>query len=583
MTKNTQNSDEYVNFKGQSYFNLTKLKQRGWTSKMIDLFLGNYDCEKTNPFYRSAATQKLYLVNRVLKTEKKKKFLDYINKKNIIKEKKVIEVPFKSYLDTFSRQGLRKITLITGPTNSGKTYDAISKMIENKQGAYLAPLRLMALEKYKEISTKYPCSLITGEDKKINDHSQFVSQTIETYNSDFYNTIIIDEFQMISDPQRGNSWLRAFLSANCDNLIILGSNNIHNIVQKLVKLTGEIIDKSIIKERLSILDTNVPYFSVDSLPPRSLIGAFSRRTIFQLKNELESKGKKTAVIYGALSAENKIKQAQKYESGECDYLVATDAIGMGLNLSIEYVFFYDLTKFDGVQTRELNQMEINQIAGRAGRYKIYPTGYICSFESQLYNIRKALTKNDEQLENVGLFPSFDQIQHIQSKIKTKKINKVLEYYYEFFLLQENELFQNNDYTSNMKALAKEIDKHSLNLDIKYILLRTEIDINNKYLKQLFNDYIKSYKQNGFIDDHFLDDLVFSVDDNLKHLENLYSNVKLALNMANLIGMNKHATLEIIELKKEFDEIINTKISQKHVNLKYKKKYDELDEDDDLFY
>ena len=270
---------------------------------------------------------------------------------------------------------VRKVTFFAGPTNSGKSYMAFEKLAKANSGVYLGPLRLLALEGVEELSKRgVRASLITGEERDIDPKATHVSQTIETYDREAnYSCAIIDEIQMISDKGRGGAFMEALLNINADDVVLTGSSNAVEIVREICSLTGDLFEVHYL-ERKNPLKW-VGNFTLPRHPSEDMKGtaivAFSKKSIHQIRNFMLDKGYTVSVIYGALSPDVRRSEAERFRSGETDILVATDAIGMGLNLPIKRVLFSQSNKFDGEEIRDLSPTEVLQIGGRAGRYGMF--------------------------------------------------------------------------------------------------------------------------------------------------------------------------------------------------------------------
>ncbi len=262
----------------------------------------------------------------------------------------------------------KKIVALLGPTNTGKTYHAIKKMLEFDSGIFGLPLRLLAREVYdncvKEIG-KEKVALITGEEKIIPSTAQFFICTVESMPKDkIVDFVAIDEIQMCGDKERGHIFTNRLLHLRGEKLtMFLGSQVMRNIIKNLVNNVE--FEK---KERFSKL-TYSGYKKISRLDRKTAIIAFSIEEVYALAELIRRQKGGAAVIMGSLSPKTRNSQVELYQSGDVDYLVATDAIGMGLNMDINEIYFSNLKKFDGKKTRRLNLIEISQIAGRAGRFK----------------------------------------------------------------------------------------------------------------------------------------------------------------------------------------------------------------------
>lgn len=258
-----------------------------------------------------------------------------------------------------ARKIRRTITFHCGPTNSGKTYQALKELISSKTGCYCGPLRLLAWEVYDKLrQEQLLCNLITGNEKEILLNSTHTSSTVEMVDlQQYYDIAIIDEIQMIGDNRRGWAWSQALLGILSPNVHVCGSSNALPILKSICKQTNDVL---IIKsyERLSPLTiSKSPLTTFKNIQAGDCIVSFSRRNLYRIKKEIESKypGNHCCVIYGNLPPIARKDQAKLFSSPNNRYncLVATDAIGMGLNLSIKRIIFSTMSKFDGSTERLL--------------------------------------------------------------------------------------------------------------------------------------------------------------------------------------------------------------------------------------
>ncbi|MDC1245371.1 helicase-related protein [Pelagibacteraceae bacterium] len=260
-----------------------------------------------------------------------------------------------------------KITAVLGPTNTGKTYLAIETMLSFDSGMIGFPLRLLAREVYDKIIKKISVdkvALITGEEKIIPTNAKYFLCTVESMPINKHLDFVgIDEIQMCADHERGHIFTDRLLNLRGEKLtMLMGSSTIRNIVNKLGEDT-EFINK----ERLSKL-SYVGHKKISRINRKTAIIAFSTEEVYAIAELVRRQKGGAAIVMGSLSPKTRNAQVQLYQSGDVDFLVATDAIGMGINMDLENVFFSNLKKFDGRKLRRLNMSEIGQIAGRAGRY-----------------------------------------------------------------------------------------------------------------------------------------------------------------------------------------------------------------------
>jgi ATP-dependent RNA helicase SUPV3L1/SUV3 len=260
-----------------------------------------------------------------------------------------------------------KITAVLGPTNTGKTHFAIETMLSFDSGMIGFPLRLLAREVYDKVIKKISLdkvALITGEEKIIPPNAKYFLCTVESMPIDKYLEFVgVDEIQMCADHERGHIFTDRLLNMRGEKLtMLMGSNTIKSIISKL---DGDI--EFINRERLSKL-TYAGHKKISRINRKTAIIAFSAEEVYAIAELIRRQKGGAAIVMGSLSPKTRNAQVELYQSGDVDFLVATDAVGMGINMDLDYVYFSNLKKFDGKKLRKLNISEIGQIAGRAGRY-----------------------------------------------------------------------------------------------------------------------------------------------------------------------------------------------------------------------
>lgn len=271
----------------------------------------------------------------------------------------------------------RRFVLHLGGTNTGKTYAGFQRLIRAETGVYLAPLRLLALEAQETLlDAGVDCSLSTGEEEDLREEDTHMAATAEKLSLErHYDVAVIDECQMIADRQRGYAWTRAILGVQAPEVHLCAAPEAKDLLVRLIESCGDSYE--IVWHRrktpLVCMDHTVDYTRVQ---PGDALITFSKVGVLSVAEDLRQAGKKAAIIYGALPYATRRRQMEGFLAGEMRYVVATDAIGMGLNLPIRRVIFMDTEKFDGVERRELRPEEIQQIAGRAGRYGMYDKGFV---------------------------------------------------------------------------------------------------------------------------------------------------------------------------------------------------------------
>jgi len=259
-----------------------------------------------------------------------------------------------------------RVLALLGPTNTGKTFYAIERMLAHGSGIIGFPLRLLARENYERICRikgAAQVALVTGEEKIVPPNARYFCCTVESMPLDRpVDCLAVDEIQLAADPERGHVFTdRLLWSRGIHETIFMGADTIRPLLRRLVP-EAEMIER----RRLSQL-SHAGYQKLSRLPPRSAVVAFSADQVYDIAEQLRRHRGGTAVVLGALSPRTRNAQVELFESGEVDYLVATDAIGMGLNLQVKHVAFAGLDKFDGRRFRQLSTAEMAQIAGRAGR------------------------------------------------------------------------------------------------------------------------------------------------------------------------------------------------------------------------
>ncbi|TNN52639.1 ATP-dependent RNA helicase SUPV3L1, mitochondrial [Liparis tanakae] len=290
-----------------------------------------------------------------------------------------LRVPANWYPEARAIQ--RKVIFHAGPTNSGKTYHAIQRYLGAKSGVYCGPLKLLAHEIFEKTNIAgVPCDLVTGEERTFMDPdgrvSGHVACTIEMCSVNTpYEVAVIDEIQMIRDPSRGWAWTRALLGLCAEEIHVCGEPAAIDFIRELMYTTGEEMEVNTYERLTPFTISDQAVESLDNLRPGDCIVCFSKNDIYSISRQIEARGLECAVIYGSLPPGTKLSQAKKFNDPDdpCKIMVATDAIGMGLNLSIRRIIFNSLIK-PNVNEKGEKQMETIstsqalQISGRAGRY-----------------------------------------------------------------------------------------------------------------------------------------------------------------------------------------------------------------------
>ncbi|CAF4277930.1 unnamed protein product [Rotaria sp. Silwood2] len=393
----------------------------------------------------------------------------------------------------------RKITFHAGPTNSGKTYHALQRFINSESGIYCGPLKLLASEAfYKTNAAGTKCDLVTGEERRFGDSegksANHVACTVEMTNlNTLYDVAVIDEIQMIRDPQRGWAWTRALLGLQAKEIHVCGEISTRELIEELMITTD---DEFEIREyerltKLNYLDGAVETF--DNVRPGDCFVCFNKNDIFHVSRELERRGHEVAVIYGSLPPGTKLLQAQRFNDPNdlCKIMVATDAIGMGLNLSIKRIIFYSLAK---PQLNEQGEKEKNnvttsqalQIAGRAGRFaSAFPDGEVTTFRHDDSSVLKDIMHRQlETIKRAGLHPTAEQIEMFAYYLPKHSLSSLMDTFIKLSQLNNNLYFMCN--IENMKFLADIIEHVPLSVRVRYVFSCAPINKNMTFYARQFS-------------------------------------------------------------------------------------------------
>ena len=268
-----------------------------------------------------------------------------------------------------------------GPTNSGKTYHALERFFNAKSGVYCGPLKLLAVEVFQKSKDKgTPCDLVTGEERSYANEektpSSHVSCTVEMVSVNTpYEVAVIDEIQMMRDPQRGWAWTRALLGVVAEEIHVCGEGAAIDMVKEILLSAAEEVEVRHYKRLTHLTIEDKALGSLTNIRPGDCVVCFGKEAIYGISRQLEALGKECAVIYGSLPPGTKLAQAKKFNDPEhpCKVMIATDAIGMGLNLNIGRIIFHTIVK---PSINEKGEMEIDTISTSQvsifNRYQLKP-------------------------------------------------------------------------------------------------------------------------------------------------------------------------------------------------------------------
>ncbi|KAJ3297842.1 RNA helicase [Rhizoclosmatium sp. JEL0117] len=396
-----------------------------------------------------------------------------------------------------ARQLKRQIILHVGPTNSGKTYSALKRLEQAKTGVYSGPLRLLAHEVYERLNIAgAACNLLTGEERRESDGIEKWACTVEmTPLNREVDVAVIDEIQMIGDEQRGWAWTQAVLGVRAREIHLCGEATVIPLIQRLAETTGDTV--TINKyDRLTPLHVEKKGFhnSFSNIQKGDCVVTFSRKNIFALRKKIESYGNlKAAVIYGNLPPETRAEQAKLFNDPHSGYdvLVASDAIGMGLNLNIRRVVFESISKFNGKEIVPLTVSQIKQIGGRAGRFKTqYQEGYVCTLNNgDMRRLRDALaTVNPLPLASAGLYPTLDQMEKFAAELPNETFAGLLDRFEQLARLDGDYFLCN---LSSQKDVADLIQHIDLSLQDRYTLVAAPSNADDPFISKAMLKFSKA--------------------------------------------------------------------------------------------
>ncbi|PRD30914.1 UNVERIFIED_CONTAM: ATP-dependent RNA helicase SUV3-like protein [Trichonephila clavipes] len=402
----------------------------------------------------------------------------------------------------------RKLIFHAGPTNSGKTYKALERFMTSKSGVYCGPLKLLSVEVFNKTNEKgTPCDLVTGEERQHvlpnNTPANHVACTIEMVSvENKYEVAVIDEIQMIKDPGRGWAWTRALLGLVADEIHICGEAAAIDLVKEIANSCGEELEVRKYERLTALTIENNALMNLNNIQPGDCIVCFSKKDIFSVSLELEKRGFECAVIYGGLPPGTKLAQAKKFNDPNhpCKILVATDAIGMGLNLSIRRIIFYSLMKpcFNEKGEKEIDTISPSQalqIGGRAGRFNTqFSEGHVTTFRDEDLPILKSImSKNIERLEKAGLHPTADQVELFAYHLPHATLSNLIDIFISLCIMDTSSYFMCD--TEGFKFLADMIQHISLPLRARYVFCCAPINKQQPFVCSMFTKFSKQYSMN----------------------------------------------------------------------------------------
>uniref|UniRef100_A0A8C8AFJ0 ATP-dependent RNA helicase SUPV3L1, mitochondrial n=1 Tax=Otus sunia TaxID=257818 RepID=A0A8C8AFJ0_9STRI len=390
----------------------------------------------------------------------------------------------------------RKIIFHAGPTNSGKTYHAIQRFLSAKSGIYCGPLKLLAHEIFQKsndaVSMLYylPTSLVLEQ-----------SHDCMFVKSCSYEVAVIDEIQMIRDPSRGWAWTRALLGLCAEEIHICGEAAAIDLVTELMYTTGEEVEVRNYKRLTPLTVLDYALESLDNLRPGDCIVCFSKNDIYSISRQIEARGLECAVIYGSLPPGTKLEQAKKFNDPDdpCKILVATDAIGMGLNLCIKRIIFNSIVK---PTVNEKGEKEIDsittsqalQIAGRAGRYSSsFKQGEVTTMHrDDLVQLKEILSEPVRPVKAAGLHPTPEQIEMFAYHLPDATLSNLIDIFVSLSQVDGLYFVCNID---DFKFLADMIQHIPLNLRSRYVFCTAPLNRKEPFVCTTLLKFARQFSRN----------------------------------------------------------------------------------------
>jgi len=410
-----------------------------------------------------------------------------------------LSVPHEWY--PLARGLRRRLVYHAGPTNSGKTYAALQRMREAGSGVYCAPLRLLAMEVYDSLNLGgVPCELVTGQEVREMPFSEHRACTMEMVSLERQvDVAVVDEIQMLGDAARGWAWTRAVQGVPAKEVHLCGDPSAVPLVRQMARTMGEELEVREY-ERFSPLEAQERGLGgkgYGGVKPGDCVVAFSRKEIFQIKAQIERRsGHRCCVVYGALPPETRRQQARFFNDPDSgfDVLVASDAVGMGLNLNIRRVLFHRLEKWEGQGVVPLSASAAKQIAGRAGRRNsLYPEGlYATADEGDLPQLRALLAEPPRALKASGLFPTFEQIELFAGLLPDEPLSRLLQRFSEECRLEGRYFLCHYE---DLVKVAKVLDRFpALTLRERYNFCTAPVKTSCAHSMRVFHGYVARYSE-----------------------------------------------------------------------------------------
>lgn len=388
----------------------------------------------------------------------------------------------------------RHFIAVLGPTNSGKTHSAMEHLSQAKTGVYLAPLRLLALENYQRLlDAGIAVSLITGEQRKLHPNATHVASTVEMLNPNrMVDVAVVDEIQLLDDPDRGAAWTAAVCGVPAHTVYLLGALEARSAIESLVKRVGGTLEVRELERKSPLQIESKPLGSLKNLQEGDVLIAFSRREVLNWRDQVMEEGFAVSAIYGNLSPEVRQAQAERFIEGVTKIVVGTDAIGMGLNTPARRVIFTTANKWDGYAEGRISAALAKQIAGRAGRFGKHEAGYVAGLDGATHRAISMLLKSTiEPLPNTGFYvaPNLDYLQQIAEATGQNQLYRLLELFTKHINVHD-EFFLPANLTDQMEK-AKWLDQLTLTLNDRFTFSLCPISTKIPMLERALQDWAES--------------------------------------------------------------------------------------------
>jgi ATP-dependent RNA helicase SUPV3L1/SUV3 len=393
----------------------------------------------------------------------------------------------------------RRFIALLGPTNSGKTHQAMEALAKAKSGIYLAPLRLLALENYERLLNAQPggkeikVSLVTGEERRIVEGATHVASTVEMLDTNTrVDVAVIDEIQMLGDRDRGAAWTAAVCGAPAPVVYLVGALEARRAVEALAERLECPLEVHTLKRKAPLAMEPGPVRKLRNLRRGDAVIAFSRRDVLMWRDMITENGFSVATVYGNLSPEVRRAQAARFRDGSADIVVGTDAIAMGLNLPIERVVMTTSVKYNGYEEEEVPAALAKQIAGRAGRFGVHEEGFVAGYDDETHQVMRSLLK--EKIAPVAaagfsVAPSLEHLHRIAAVTGEQSLSKLFKRFVHNIDVPDGFFFPR--ITEDQSERALWLDTLPLSVAEKFTLSLVPISSRVPYLHLAWQDWARA--------------------------------------------------------------------------------------------